>query len=65
MTAKPTYEELAAMPLSLKSKTSHFITASMGVSELQAKDKLSEFIRRADKNLYAAKTEGKNRVIFI
>ena len=58
-------KELAAMPLSLKSKTSRFITASMGVSELQAKDKLSEFIRRADKNLYIAKTEGKNRVIFI
>ena len=58
-------KELAAMPLFLKSKTSRFITASMGVSELQAKDKSSEFIRRADKNLYAAKREGKNRVIFI
>ena len=58
-------KELAAMPLTLKSKTSRFITASMGVSELQAKDKLSGFIRRADKNLYIAKTEGKNRVIFI
>jgi diguanylate cyclase (GGDEF)-like protein/PAS domain S-box-containing protein len=58
-------KELAAMPLSLKAKTSRFITASMGVSVLQAKDKLSEFIKRADENLYAAKTEGKNRVIFI
>jgi diguanylate cyclase (GGDEF)-like protein len=51
--------------ISLKAKTSRNITASIGVSELQAKDKLSEFIRRADKNLYAAKAEGKNRVIFI
>jgi diguanylate cyclase (GGDEF)-like protein len=58
-------KQLATMPLSLKSNTSRFITASMGVSELQAKDTLSEFIRRADKNLYAAKMEGKNRVIFI
>ena len=58
-------KELAAMPLSLEAKHSRYITASMGVSELQAKDKLSEFIRRADKNLYAAKTEGKNRVLFI
>ena len=58
-------KELAAMPLTLEAKTRRFITASMGVSELQAKDKSSEFIRRADKNLYAAKTEGKNRVIFI
>ena len=58
-------KELAAMPLLLKAKKNRNITASMGVSELQAKDKLSEFIRRADKNLYTAKTEGKNRVIFI
>jgi diguanylate cyclase (GGDEF)-like protein len=56
---------LAAMPVSRIAETSRNITASIGVSELQAKDKLSEFIRRADKNLYAAKTEGKNRVIFI
>ena len=58
-------KELAGMPLSLTAKTSRFITASMGVSELKAKEKLSEFIRRADENLYLAKKEGKNRVIFI
>jgi diguanylate cyclase (GGDEF)-like protein len=58
-------KELAAMPLFLESKTNRFITASIGVSELKTKDKLTEFIRRADKNLYVAKTEGKNRVIFI
>ena len=58
-------KELAAMPLPLKAETSRFITASMGVSELKAEDILSEFIRRADENLYLAKKEGKNRVIFI
>ena len=58
-------KELAAMPISRITETSRNITASMGVSELQAKDKLSEFIKRADENLYAAKTEGKNRVIFV
>ena len=58
-------KELAAMPLSLTAKTSRFITASIGVSELKAKEKLSEFIRRADQNLYLAKKEGKNRVIYI
>jgi len=58
-------QDIAALPILKKAKPSLNITASMGVSELQAKDKLSEFIRRADENLYAAKTEGKNRVIFI
>ena len=58
-------QDIAALPILKKANPSLNITASMGVSELQAKDKLSEFIRRADENLYAAKTEGKNRVIFI
>jgi diguanylate cyclase (GGDEF)-like protein len=58
-------QDIAAMPILKKAKPSLTITASMGVSELQAEDKLSEFIRRADQNLYAAKTDGKNRVIFI
>jgi diguanylate cyclase (GGDEF)-like protein len=58
-------KELAEMPISFKAKTIEHITASMGISELQAKDKLSEFVKRADENLYAAKKEGKNRVIFI
>ena len=58
-------KELEAMPISLQAKHNRYITASIGVSELRVEDKLSEFIRRADKNLYAAKTEGKNRVLFI
>ena len=58
-------KELASMSISPLANTRCHITASMGISELQVKDTLSEFVRRADKNLYAAKTEGKNRVIFI
>ena len=58
-------QDIAALSILKIAKPSFNITASMGVSELQAEDKLSEFIRRADQNLYAAKTEGKNRVIFI
>ena len=58
-------QDIAALPILEIAKQNLNITASVGVSELQAKDNLSEFIRRADENLYAAKTEGKNRVIFI
>ena len=58
-------QDIADMPISLKSETSFSITVSLGVSELQANDNLSQLIGRADQNLYAAKTEGKNRVIFI
>jgi len=58
-------QELSAMPISLKAKTNDQLTASMGISQLQAKDRLSEFVKRADENLYAAKKEGKNQVIFI
>ena len=57
--------ELAAMQIKPLANTRRQITASMGISELRAKDTMSEFVRRADNNLYAAKTEGKNRVIFI
>ena len=53
------------MPISLKAKANERITASIGVSELQAEEKSSEFLKRADENLYAAKKEGKNKVIFV
>ena len=58
-------KELAEMPISLKAKADERITASIGVSELQAEEKSSEFLKRADENLYAAKKEGKNKVIFV
>lgn len=58
-------KELAAMSIPLSEKENRHITASIGVSELREREKSSEFIRRADRNLYAAKDAGKNRVIFI
>jgi diguanylate cyclase (GGDEF)-like protein len=58
-------KELAAMSIPLENGGTHNITASIGVSELRDREKSSEFIRRADSNLYAAKAAGKNRVIFI
>ena len=58
-------KEVAVMPILLKAKTNDHISASIGVSELQAKENLSEFLKRADQNLYAAKKEGKNQVIFV
>ena len=57
-------KELAEMPVSFETKTNEHITASMGISELQKKDKLSEFVKRADDNLYDAQKVGKNGVIF-
>lgn len=39
------------------------ITASFGVSEFTHTDKLDDCIRQSDKNLYQAKTEGRNRVV--
>jgi len=57
--------ELEATPFPLKPDTSRSITVSIGVSQLQAKEKLSEFLKRADENLYIAKSKGKNQVIFI
>ena len=58
-------KELEATPFPLNPDTSRSITASIGISQLQAKDKLSEFIKRADENLYVAKAKGKNQVVFI
>jgi len=56
--------ELEATSFYIKPDTSCFITVSIGVSQLQAKEKLSDFLNRADENLYIAKSKGKNRVIF-
>lgn len=44
-------------------KNLHDITASIGVSEY-ANETTQEFIERADKALYQAKEQGRNRVIF-
>jgi diguanylate cyclase (GGDEF)-like protein/PAS domain S-box-containing protein len=57
--------ELEATPFPLNPDTSRSITASIGISQLLANEKLSEFIKRADENLYVAKAKGKNQVIFI
>ena len=58
-------KKLAAMSIALTEVSNRNITVSIGVSELRQKEKSSEFIRRADRNLYDAKSSGKNRVIFI
>ncbi|UCF93941.1 MAG: diguanylate cyclase [Desulfobacterales bacterium] len=43
--------------------TSLHIKASIGVVQLHPGEKCSDFIKRADKNLYTAKHQGKNRTV--
>ena len=57
--------ELESTPIAINPGTSRSITASIGISQLQTEENLSEFIKRADDNLYVAKAKGKNQVIFI
>lgn len=40
------------------------VTVSIGVAELKPEEDMMHFINRADKNMYTAKTQGKDRVIF-
>lgn len=40
------------------------ITVSIGVTQYEPKEKVKAFIKRADKAMYVAKKEGKNRVSF-
>ncbi len=40
------------------------ITVSIGVANHCKDEKISDFVKRADKSMYSAKNQGKNRVIF-
>lgn len=41
----------------------HIVTASIGVANLQPDDDLSGWMKRCDKNLYLAKSRGRNQVV--
>ncbi|MEJ2588858.1 MAG: GGDEF domain-containing protein [Deltaproteobacteria bacterium] len=41
------------------------VTASFGVSQLKAEEDAESFIQRADKALYRAKSDGRNRVVML
>ncbi len=49
-----------------KSLTDSIVTISLGVSQIipTQGDKITEFIQQADRKLYRAKKEGRNRIIF-
>lgn len=49
---------------SSKSESFVPVTVSVGVAQYVRGEKVSNFIKRADKNLYAAKHQGKNCIIF-
>jgi two-component system cell cycle response regulator len=55
---------IAAEPFQLNPTTSLDITASVGIATLEGRDDTAETIfKRADNALYAAKREGRNRVV--
>ena len=40
------------------------VTVSIGVAQYISGQKIRAFIKRADENMYVAKSEGKNRIFF-
>jgi diguanylate cyclase (GGDEF)-like protein len=40
------------------------VTVSIGVAQYISGQKITAFIKRADENMYVAKSEGKNRIFF-
>lgn len=40
------------------------LSISIGVAQLRPQDNLQSFLQRADRNMYAAKREGKNRIFY-
>ena len=41
------------------------VTVSIGVAQYEIGEEINTLIKRADKNMYAAKNEGKNRICFL
>lgn len=41
----------------------HTVTVSIGVADLQPNDDLNDWMKRSDKNLYMAKSRGRNQVV--
>ena len=52
-----------SLRLSLRNVDEYSVSASFGVAEYNEGDTLDSMLIRADKNLYRAKAEGKNRVV--
>jgi diguanylate cyclase (GGDEF)-like protein len=50
--------------LTIPEKQNLSVTVSLGVVQYEIGEKLNSFITRADKNMYAAKNKGKNRIHF-
>ena len=48
----------------IQKKENLSVTTSIGVAQYKEKEEMAAFIKRADDNMYAAKSKGKNRVRF-
>ncbi len=57
-------EAFAKEPFSPNGNESVHISISIGVAEYHDAESVADFIKRADKNMYIAKSEGKNRIHF-
>lgn len=58
-------QAISAKSLSLTDNHAHRITVSIGVAGISADDDLHTLLQRADKAMYQAKAEGRNRVISV
>ena len=60
--ARKIAERIFTMPLQLKELGNQKITLSMGLIQLNARESSTDFAKRADRVMYAAKQSGKNKI---
>lgn len=62
--AKRIMDKLRDITISPETERGMHVTMSVGVAQSIPNEKKSEFVKRADMNMYSAKAQGKNRICF-